>query len=352
MDQVKVAVVGVGHLGSLHARIYSELEGVRLVGVMDSSYPRAEEIARRYGCRPFSAISRLPEDVEAVSVVVPTPQHYEVARELLERGCHLLVEKPFTQDIIQAKELLRLAQRNKLQVQVGHVERFNPAILAAKKVIKEPRFIECHRQAPFQPRGTEVGVVLDLMIHDLDIILHLVGSPVVELEAVGAAVLSLNEDIANARLKFKNGAIANVTASRISPEKMRKIRIFQDDAYISLNYITQQSWVYRKERDRIVSELLPSTRGEPLRLELQSFIESVRLGGVPQVPGQHGLEALRVALDIIREVEKSERKLKKLQDKTREEWSAEIGEALPEEVGEDDETRSSISTKLQIPNNK
>ena len=282
MDQVKVAVVGVGHLGSLHARMYSEMEGVELVGVVDDLYPRAEEIARKYGSLSFPAIDLLPKEVEAVSVVVPTPGHYQVARALLERGYHLLVEKPFTQDILQAKELLRLAERNNLLVQVGHVERFNPAILAAERVIKEPRFIECHRQASFQPRGTEVGVVLDLMIHDLDIILHLVGSPVVELEAVGAPVLSRYEDIANARLKFKNGAIANVTASRISPEKMRKIRIFQDDAYISLNYITQQAWIYRKEGNHIVSELLPSTRGEPLRLELQSFVESIRLGGVPK----------------------------------------------------------------------
>ena len=333
MDQVKVAVVGVGHLGSLHARMYSEMEGVKLVGVVDNLLSRAEEIAQEYGSLSFPTINHIPEEVEAVSVVVPTPEHYQVARELLERGYHLLVEKPFTQDILQAKELLRLAERNNLLVQVGHVERFNPAILAAEKVIKEPRFIECHRQASFQPRGTEVGVVLDLMIHDLDIILHLVGSPVVELEAVGVPVLSRFEDIANARLKFKNGTIANVTASRISPERMRKIRIFQDDAYISLNYITQQAWIYRKEEDRIVSELLPSTRGEPLRLELQSFVESVRLGGVPQVPGQHGLEALKVALDIIREVEKCEKKLKRLQDKTREEWSA----GLPEQVEENDE---------------
>jgi len=341
MDQVKVAVVGVGHLGSLHTRIYAEMEGVDLVGVVDSRYSRAEEVARKHGSLPFPGIGQLPEEVEAVSVVVPTPEHYQVARELLERGYHLLVEKPFTRDILQAKELLRLAERNKLLVQVGHVERFNPAIRAAEKIIREPRFIECHRQAPFQPRGTEVGVVLDLMIHDLDIILHLIGSPVTELEAVGAPVLSRHEDIANARLKFKNGAIANVTASRVSPEKMRKIRIFQDDAYISLNYITQQAWVYRKEGDRIVSELLPSTRGEPLRLELQSFVESVRLGGVPQVPGKHGLEALKVALDIIREVEKCERKLKRLQEKTREEWSA----GLPGQVGEN----GARSIKSRIP---
>lgn len=326
MDKVKVAVVGVGHLGSLHARIYSEMEGVELVGVVDSQYSRAEDIARKYACLPFPSIGRIPEEVEAVSVVVPTPEHHQVARDLLERGYHLLIEKPFTQDILQARELLRLAEKNNLLVQVGHVERFNPAIQAAEKVIQEPRFIECHRQAPFQPRGTEVGVVLDLMIHDLDIILHLIGSPVAELEAVGAPVLSRYEDIANARIKFKNGSIANVTASRISPEKMRKISIFQDDAYISLNYITQQAWIYRKEGDRIVSRLLSSTRGQPLQLELESFMESVRLGGVPQVPGQHGLEALKVALDIIREVEKSGKKLKRLQDKTREEWSAEGGE--------------------------
>jgi len=323
MDKVKVAVVGVGHLGSRHARIYHELEGVELVGVVDTIRARAEEEAEQYHTRAFAELDELPEGTEAVSVVVPTDRHFEVASRLLNRGCHLLVEKPLTVTVAEARELLKLADRLGLMIQVGHVERFNPAVLAVEKILKEPRFIECHRQASFQPRGTEVGVVLDLMIHDLDIILHLVASPVDALEAVGVSVLTPYEDIANARIRFKSGCIANVTASRVSPERMRKIRIFQDDAYISLDYVDQEALVYRKEANRITREYLPAPKREPLKLELKSFAESVRLGGKPQVPAEHGLEALKVAAEITREVERSMRKLKKLQEKAKEEWSGE-----------------------------
>lgn len=319
MDKVKVAVVGVGHLGSRHARIYSELPGVELVGVVDVVLSRAEKVSREYHSRSFKSIYDLPQDVEAVSVVVPTDQHYQVTKKLLLRGCHLLVEKPITDDIVQAQELLKLAEKYNLLLQVGHVERFNPGILALEKIIKEPRFIECHRQAPFQPRGTEVGVVMDLMIHDIDIILYLVASPVDSLEAVGVPVLTAQEDIANARIKFKNGCMANISASRVSPEKMRKIRIFQDDAYISLDYIAQEALVYRKEGNRITVQRLPAPKREPLKLELKSFIECVRLGGKPQVPAEHSLEALKVATEIIGEVKKAERRLRKLQAKSREE---------------------------------
>ena len=322
MDLIKVAVVGVGHLGSRHARIYAELQGVELVGVVDIDRRRAEEVANEYNCRPFRRIEDLPSLVEAVSIVVPTDRHYEVAGVLMERGCHLLVEKPITNDIPRARELLRLADKGDLLLQVGHVERFNPGILELEKIVKEPRFIECHRNAPFQPRGTEVGVVLDLMIHDLDIILYLVSSPVDSLEAVGATIISEHEDIANARIRFKSGCIANITTSRVSPSKMRKIRIFQDDAYISLDYMAQTAQVYRKEAGRIVVDSLPIPRGEPLKLELQSFIEAVRLGGKPQVPAEESLAALKVAVEVTREVEKSEKKLKKLQERSAEEWES------------------------------
>jgi len=319
MDTVKVAVVGVGHLGSRHARIYSELPGMELVAVVDTDFSRAEEVAGDYSCRPFRQIKDIPEEVEAVSVVVPTDKHYQVASVLLERGCHLLVEKPITDDVPQARELLKLADSHNLLLQVGHVERFNPGILSLEKIIKEPRFIECHRNAPFQRRGTEVGVVLDLMIHDLDIILHLVASPVESLEAVGVPLLSRFEDIANARIKFKNGCIANISTSRVSPGKMRKIRIFQDDAYISLDYMAQEARVYRKEANRILIDHLPVPKGEPLKLELESFVEAVRLGGKPQVPAEGSLEALKIAVEVTRQVEKSVKKLRKLQAKSREE---------------------------------
>lgn len=319
MDTVKVAVVGVGHLGSRHARIYSELDRVELLGVVDSDHARAKEVGKEYGCPAFKRLEDLPPEVEAASVVVPTDRHYEVAAALMERNCHLLVEKPITDNIATARELLRRAEKGSLLLQVGHVERFNPGILALEKIVKEPRFIECHRNAPFQPRGTEVGVVLDLMIHDLDIILYLVASPVESLEAVGATVLSRHEDIANARIKFKNGAIANITTSRISPGRLRKIRIFQDDAYISLDYMGRTGKIFRRHDGRIVDDVLPITDGEPLKLELESFLEAVRLGGKPQVPAEDSLEALRVALEVTREVEKCEKKLKKLKDKTAEE---------------------------------
>jgi len=320
MDLIKVVVVGVGHLGSRHARIYSELPGVELVGVLDSDLERTEEIAEQYHCRPFAKLAEIPSSVEAISVVVPTDRHYEVAAELMERGYHLLIEKPITDNVSHARELLRIAERSNLLLQVGHVERFNPGILEIEKIVKTPRFIECHRNAPFQPRGTEVGVVLDLMIHDLDIILYLVSSPVASLEAVGATILSQHEDIANARIKFKNGCIANITTSRVSPSRMRKIRIFQDDAYISLDYMAQTAQIFRKEAGRIFADELQIPRGEPLKLELESFVEAVRLGGKPQVPAEGSLAALEVAVAVTEEVVKSEKRLAKIQENPGYEW--------------------------------
>jgi len=314
MDLIKVVVVGVGHLGSRHARIYSELPGVELVGVLDSNRERTKEIAEQYHCLPFTKLEDIPSSVEAISVVVPTDRHYEVAAELMERGYHLLIEKPITDNVSHARELLRLAEKSNLLLQVGHVERFNPGILEIEKIVKAPRFIECHRNAPFQPRGTEVGVVLDLMIHDLDIILYLVSSPVSSLEAAGATILSQHEDIANARIKFKSGCIANITTSRVSPARMRKIRIFQDDAYISLDYMAQTAQIYRKEAGRIFADELEIPRGEPLKLELESFMEAVRLGGKPQVPAEDSLAALEVAVAVTEEVAKSEKRLAKIQE--------------------------------------
>jgi len=320
MDLIKVVVVGVGSLGSRHARIYSELPGVELVGVLDTDRERTEEIATQYDCQAFLTLEEIPSSVEAISIVVPTDRHYEVAGGLMNRGYHLLIEKPITDDVSHARELLRLAEKNNLLLQVGHVERFNPGILEIEKIVKEPRFIECHRNAPFQPRGTEVGVVLDLMIHDLDIILYLVSSPVASLEAVGATILSKHEDIANARIKFKSGCIANITTSRVSPAKMRKIRIFQDDAYISLDYMAQTAQIYRKEAGRIIIDELPIPRGEPLKLELESFVEAVRLGGKPQVPAEGSLAALEVAVAVTEEVAKSEKRLAKFQENPGDEW--------------------------------
>jgi len=309
----------VGHLGSRHARIYSELAGVELVGVVDSDLSRARAVADEYGTRALGGIEEIPSSVEAVSVVVPTDRHFQVASELLRRGFHLLIEKPITVTVAEARELHRVAEERKVVIQVGHVERFNPAVLAVEKILRPPRFIECHRLAPYQPRGTEVSVVLDLMIHDLEIILHLVASPVESLEAVGMPVLSPSEDIANARIRFRSGCIANVTASRITPHRMRKIRIFQDDGYISLDYNEQRAEVYRLEAGRICREVLATRRQEPLKLELQSFVESVRLGGLPQVPAEHGLGALKLANDILTDAARARKKLARLKTRSREE---------------------------------
>jgi len=320
MEKIKTAVIGVGHLGSRHARIYSELPGVELAAVVDSDRTRARDIAEQYGARACPTIADLPEDVEAVSVVVPTDRHFQVSAQLLEMGYHLLIEKPITVTVAEAEQLHRMAQERSLMIQVGHVERFNPAILAVEKILGIPRFIECHRLAPFQPRGTEVSVVLDLMIHDLEIILHLVASPVESVEAVGMPVLSPSEDIANARISFRNGCIANVTASRISAQRMRKIRIFQDDAYISLDYNAQEARVFRVEAGRILGETLGTERKEPLKLELSSFVDSVRLGGKPQVPAEHGLGALRLANEILAQAARETKKLARLREKKQEQW--------------------------------
>jgi predicted dehydrogenase len=325
MDKVKIAVVGVGSLGSRHAKIYSEMPDVELLGVVDADFARAQSVAAACRTRAVKTVDELPDALEGVSVVVPTRQHFSVAHRLLKRGFHLMVEKPFTETVRQASLLLRHAEKNGILIQVGHVERFNPAVLVLEKILREPRYIECHRQAPFQPRGTDVSVILDLMIHDLDIILHLVASEVESITALGTPILTEHDDIANARIVFKNGCVASVSASRVSPERMRKIRVYQDDAYISLDYMAQKIKVLRREKGAIVTEQIPVSPGEPLRMELRSFVESVKLGGIPQVPAEHGLEALKVAMEIIEDVNKYRRRLADLQAKSKEEWKESLG---------------------------
>jgi predicted dehydrogenase len=306
MKKIKVAVIGVGHLGQHHARIYSELVNVELVGVVDVNASPATTIAERYKTRAYLTYQTLikKEKVDAASVVVPTIAHFSVTRDLLNAGIHCLVEKPITASLKEATELVHLANQKKLILQVGHVERFNVAVRELSKLLNQPRFIESHRLASFDPRVKDVGVVLDLMIHDLDIILTVVQSPVVAIEAVGVAVLTNREDIANAHLKFANGCIANVTASRVSPDRMRKIRIFQPDAYFSLDYAVPELEVYRKViksgRPEITYRKVTVEKKEPLRLELQSFLSCVRAGKKPLVSGEHGRDALELALEITR----------------------------------------------------
>jgi len=251
--RIKIGVVGVGALGQHHARIYSELPEAQLMGVYDVDAGRAAGIAKKHGVTVFQTLESLVAACEAASVVVPTDRHREVAGLLLQNGLHLLVEKPLAATTAAAEQLVQLANAKKVVLQVGHVERFNPVLGFLDSLQKPPRFIEAHRLAPYPPqreglppRGTEVSVVLDLMIHDLEVILHLVRSPVRAIHAVGIPVLSPTEDIANVRLVFENGCVANVTASRISPEKMRKIRTFYPDCYVSLDYQEQSGEIYRK----------------------------------------------------------------------------------------------------------
>ena len=305
---VRVGVVGVGSLGEHHARLYAELPEAELVGVHDARPDRAREIAAKYGVRAFDRIEDLAGAIEAASVAVPTDRHHEVAAPLIEAGIHLLVEKPIAATMEEADDLVARASRRHLVLQVGHVEHFNPVLTCLETLTGPPRFIEAHRLAPYPPprpeggppRGTEVSVVLDLMIHDLDVILHLVRAPVAEVRAVGVPVLSATEDIANARITFANGAVANVTASRVSAERLRKIRLFYPEAYVSLDYRNQTGEICRRASGGLVREPIPIAHDEPLRAELLAFLRCVRYGASPPVSGERAVEALRLAFDIIR----------------------------------------------------
>lgn len=339
---IKLGVVGVGHLGSQHARIYSEIAKRsagqhQFVGIFDTDNIKVRALAEKLGAGVFASAEEMAKFVDAVSVATPTETHYEVARIFLERGKHVLVEKPITDNVRQAEQLVALARKNNSVLQVGHVERFNPVMRYLDDVLAEARFIEVHRLSPYPGRSTDIGVVLDLMIHDLDVVLSLVKSPLAAVDAVGISVLSHSEDIANARLKFANGCVANITASRVSAERMRKIRIFgrtgHGAAYISLDYMKQQGELYRVAADeekessllkkllagkhasivsefagkKIVREPLPIEQDEPLRLELQHFLDSIAQRRDPLVSGEAAKQALEVAMEITRQIHDAER---------------------------------------------
>ena len=327
-------MIGTGSLGKEHARIYAELAAIGAVdfaGVFDTSTENARRIAERHGVKVFSSLQEAILASDALSVVTPTATHYEVSKQLLDAGKHVLVEKPMTDQAQTAADLVRLAQLNNCVLQVGHVERFNPVFKYLETVATEPRFIETHRLSPYPARSTDIGVVLDLMIHDLDVVLAFVHSSVTSVDAVGIPVLSKSEDIANARLRFANGCVANLTVSRISPERMRKIRVFSGGAitsYISLDYRAQEGFIYRVAREgeeessllkkllrakdstivsefagrRIVREPVPITKEEPLKLELQHFIECVRARQAPAVSGESAKKALDLAFEITRQI--------------------------------------------------
>jgi predicted dehydrogenase len=335
--KVKVAVLGTGSLGKEHARIYSELASsgqVEFVGVHDLAIESARRVAEKYKVRAFKSFSEAESASDALSIVTPTTTHYDLAVPLLKSGKHLLVEKPMTDDSAQASDLVRLAQEENCVLQIGHVERFNPVFNYLQTVATEPRFIETHRLSPYPARSVDIGVVLDLMIHDLDVVLAFVKSPIVSLDAVGIAVLSKSEDIANARLRFANGCVANLTASRVSPERMRKIRVFSggpSTSYISLDYRAQEGFIYRVARHgehessllkkllhakdstivsefggkRIVREPVPIAKEEPLKLELQHFIECVRAQRLPLVSGESAKRALDLAFEITKQIQRA-----------------------------------------------
>jgi len=309
---LRAGVIGVGSLGRHHARVYAELPGVALAGVYDIKPDRCAEVAGLYGARACSDIDDLAAHVDLASVVVPADKHFQVFEPLARHKLHLLVEKPIATGMEEAEAMVGAAQRNGTVLQVGHVERFNPVMNFLEKHLAHPRFIEATRLSRFPPprdaeppRGTEVSVVLDLMIHDLEIILHLVRSPVSEIHAVGVPVLTRHEDIANARLLFANGCVANITASRISREATRKIRVFQEDTYVSLDYGNQSGKLHRKSGTGIEVMDVPLVKGEPLVAELASFVECVRTSGDPMVSGEQASRALKLAMDICRAMRES-----------------------------------------------
>lgn len=307
-DRLRVAVIGVGHLGRHHARILSTLEGVHLTAVVDTAADRAAEAAAATGARPLSDFRELFGEVDAVTVAVPTELHRDVALPFLERGVAVLVEKPLARSLDEADELVAAARASGATLGVGHTERYNPAVAAVMPLVTSPRFIEVHRLGAFPDRSLDIDVVFDLMIHDLDIILALVRSDVESLEAVGVPVLTPRYDIANARLRFASGCIANVTASRISKERVRKIRFFQPDAYLSIDYAAQEVEGWRLVRrpgskPGIEGGPLPVQRDEPLRRELADFVGAARTKSAPLVDGEAGRRALALATRIAEKME-------------------------------------------------
>jgi predicted dehydrogenase len=316
--KLKVGVIGVGHLGEYHVQKYMALPSVEMMGVVDTDLVRAEEIAARYDTKFFGAHQDLLPQVDAVSLAVPTEKHFEVAKDILKSGVHLLIEKPITYEIGPADVLLDLAREKDLKLQVGLVERFNPAIVGMEALLTDPVFIESHRMNQFTTRGTDVDVVLDLMIHDLDIILHAIQSEVKEVHAVGMSVLTGKTDIANVRMIFENGTVGNLTASRVSDYTLRKIRVFQPDAYIAADCFKRELSVTRLDGTTdpasgfppVMTEKKQYPKSDPLADEIASFVEAVINGSSPVVSGSDGRRALNYALEIIDQIEKGSKGFK------------------------------------------
>jgi len=333
MKILRTGVVGVGQMGINHARVYSEIEGSKLTAVLDNDPETARTAASKFSAEAATNLEEFAAQVDAATICTPTVTHYEIARFLLERGKHLLVEKPIADSPARARELSEIAAAHSCVLQVGHIERFNPILGALETQLQNPRFLEVTRLSPYPNRSTDIGVVLDLMIHDLEIVRHLVRSPIVSMDPVGISVLGRGEDIANVRLRFENGCVANLTASRISQDRVRKIRVFQENAYLSLDYKNQSGYLLRLAREdeqassgigkliglatdskivtdfsghRIVREPVEVEKGEPLRIELESFLACAREGLRPKVTGQAAADALDLALEITRRIEEAD----------------------------------------------
>ena len=326
MNALAYGIIGVGHLGAIHARVTSQMESLDLVGVYDTDTARCREVAEQVGVQCFERMEDLLDAVEAVSIVVPTVHHFAVAKLALEHGCHIFLEKPITGTVDEAREIVRLAENAGKKLQVGHIERFNPAILSLKDYALEPLFIEAHRLSPFNPRGTDVSVILDLMIHDLDIILSLMKSPLRCIEASGVSVVSDSEDIANVRLIFENGAVANITTSRISTKAMRKMRVFQKNMYIAIDFLKKQSEVFQLggsaadtgkglpvatigagDRKKQVFYTRPDVpEVNSMALELERFAQAIERGEHTPVTGEDGMHALEVAATILKKIKHPE----------------------------------------------
>jgi predicted dehydrogenase len=323
--KIRCGVAGVGSLGQHHARIYATLPGAELAGIYEPNDARAAEICAKFNCRRFATIEELGDACDAVSVVVPTDRHAEVALPLLAKKTHLLIEKPICASLEEAEQVMAAARKHGCIVQVGHIEHFNPVMAFLEKQVDHPQYLTAERLAPYQPRGTEVGVVLDLMIHDIGITLALIKSPIVKIDSVGVSVLSKTEDIANARIQFENGAVANLSASRMSLKKAREIRVFQDNAYLSLNFMEQKGHLVKKsdiiayglkmkiglvkagDVSSIPVKEIPIEKGEPLALELASFVESVTQARQPKVGAALGKSALEVAITITEQIRAQKR---------------------------------------------
>ena len=306
----QIGVAGVGAIGRNHARVVAELAAasqgtIEFGAIYDVDQARAAELAAQFNTTAVSNLEEFAGRVDAATVAVPTIAHREIGGFLIGKRKHVLVEKPIADSLEEAQWLVNQAQECGVILQVGHIERFNPVMRQLEERMTNPRFIESHRLSPFPNRSMDIGVVLDVMIHDIEIILHLVKSSVAEVDAVGIPVLTRREDIANARLKFENGCVANITASRVSPEKMRKIRVFQSECYLSLDYQEQSGSIHRLEGTQIIREEVRVEKDEPLKLELAAFIECARLGKRPVVSGQEGTEALRLALQITEQIERN-----------------------------------------------